>query len=72
MHYYLPAADEWYEHKPGKDTENENATIVRKMPVNTDKKIKANRPNIIIKDKKEKKCIMIHISITSERNLPTK
>ena len=42
------------------------------MPVNTDKEIKANRPDIIIKDKKEKTCIMIDMSIPSERNVPIK
>ena len=42
------------------------------MPVSTDKEIKANRPDIIIKDKKEKKCIMIDMSILSERNVSIK
>ena len=37
-----------------------------------DKEIKANRPDIIIKDKIEKKCIMIDTSIPSERNVSIK
>ena len=40
--------------------------------MNTDKEIKANRPDVIIKDKKDKKCIMIDISIPSERNVSIK
>ena len=53
-------------------TENETATVLWDMPVSTDKEIKANRPDIIIKDKKEKKCIMIDMSIPSERNVSIK
>ena len=71
-HYKLPAAGKWYEHKPEKVTENETATVLWDMPLNTDKEIKANRPDIIIKDKKEKKCIMINMSIPSERNVSIK
>ena len=65
-------ADKWYEQKPEKVTEDEAATVIWDMPVNTDKEIKANRPDIIIKDKIEKKCVMTDMSIPSERNLPIK
>ena len=71
-HYHFSTADKWYEHKPEKVTENEAATVLWDMPVNTDKEIKANRPDIIIKDKTEKKCIMIDMSIPSERNVSIK
>ena len=71
-HYHFSTADKWYEHKPEKVTENEAATVLWDMPVNTDKEIKANRPDIIIKDKIEKKCIMIDMSIPSERNASIK
>ena len=46
-----------------------SATILWDMPVNTDNEMRANRPGIIIKDKKEKKCIMIDMSMPSERNV---
>ena len=71
-HYHFPAADKWYKHKPEKVTENETATILWDMPVNTDKEIKAKTPDITIKDKKEKTCIMIDMSIPSERNVSIK
>ena len=71
-HYHFSTADKWYEHKPEKVTENKAATVSWDMPVNTDKEIKANRPDIIIKDKIEKKCIMIDMSIPSERNVSIK
>ena len=65
-------ADKCYEQKPEKVTEDEAATVIWDMPVNTDKEIKANGPDIIIKDKIEKKCVMIDISIPSGGNLPIK
>ena len=40
--------------------------------MNTDKEIKANRPDIIIKDKEEKKCVMADMSISTEINVSNK
>ncbi len=70
--YNLKTTDKWYEHTPEKVTESKSGTILWDMPVNTDKEIKANRPGIIIKDKKHNKCIMIDMSIPSERNVSIK
>ena len=71
-HCQLPTADKWYKQKPEKVTENEGAILLWDMPVNKDKEIKANRSDIIIKDKKDKKCIMIDMSIPPERNVSIK
>jgi len=38
----------------------------------TDKEVTANRPNIILKTKRAKKCIMIDVAITAERNVTQK
>jgi len=38
----------------------------------TDKEVTANRPNITLKNKKEKKCIMIEKVIAAERNVTQK
>lgn len=38
------------------------------MPIQTDMEIKANRPDIIIKDKKFRKCLLIDTAVPSERN----
>ena len=42
------------------------------MPVHTDKEIKSNRPDIIIKDQELKKCPMIDMAIFAERNTSVK
>ena len=42
------------------------------MPIQTDKEIKANRPDIVVKNKKEKTCLLIDMSIPTERNTSLK
>ena len=42
------------------------------MQVHTDKTIKANKPDIIIKDKREKTCMLIDMAILSDQNTPVK
>jgi len=71
-HFHLPAADKWYEHQPPTVTENDNITVLWDMPVNTDREIKANRPDIIVKNKEEKTCLMIDMTVPSERNVTIK
>ena len=67
-HYNIKANDKWYEHQPETVTENEKVTILWDMQVHTDKTIKANKPDIIIKDKQEKTCMLIDMAIPSDRN----
>jgi len=42
------------------------------MPIKTDKEIKANRPEIVVKDKKERTCLLIDMSTPTERNTSLK
>ena len=42
------------------------------MPVNTDRTITANRPDIIIKDSVNSTCKLIDMSIPSDRNIALK
>ena len=62
-HYNIKANDKWYEHQPKNLTENEKLTILWDMQVHNDKKVKANKPDIIIKDKQEKTCMLIDVAI---------
>ena len=45
--------EKWYEHERQTVTEKDNITILWDMPIQTDREIKANRPDIVIKDKQE-------------------
>ena len=71
-HSNIKANDKWYEHQPETVTENEKVTMLWDMQVHTDKTIKANKPDIIIKDKQEKTCMLIDMAIPSDRNTPVR
>ena len=71
-HYNIPTTTNWYEHETPPVMTNENATILWDFSIQTDKTIKANRPDIIIKDKKEKTCLMLDVSIPSDKNTSLK
>ena len=55
-HYNLKTSDHWYEHKVLAVVENENVTIMWDFPIHTDRTIKANRPDIVVLDKKNATC----------------
>ena len=40
--------------------------------VHSDREVKANRPDIIIKNKKEKTCTLIDVAIPADRNVVQK
>jgi len=42
------------------------------MPIQTDRVIKANRLDIVIKNKQEKSCLLIDMSIPTEKNASVK
>ena len=71
-YFQLPTAEKWYEHQPQTVTENNNITVLWDMPINTDREIKANRPDIIIKNREDKTCFMIDMTVPSERNVSIK
>ena len=70
--YKIKTAEKWYEHQPKTITENGKVTILWDMPIHTDREIKANRPDIIIKHKTKKECILIDMAIPSEHNTSVK
>ena len=46
----------------------EKANILLDMPIQTDKEIKANRPDVVVKDKKERTCLFIDMSVPVKQN----
>ena len=71
-HYNTPHADKWYEHKTPPVVEGENTTILWDFPINTDRAIQANRPDIVIKDHKSKTCLLNDMTIPTDRNISVK
>ena len=49
-----------------------NITIIWDMPVNTDRTITANRPDIIVKDSVNSTCKLIDMTVPSDRNIALK
>ena len=52
--------------------EGKDVVILWDMPIHTDKEITANRPHIVIKDKKENRWTFIDMSVPSECNVVNK
>ena len=59
----------WYKHTPEKVSENDRATILWDMPIHTDREIKANRPDIVVKAHEVKTCLLIDISVPADDNV---
>ena len=70
----IEITDKWYEHEPETVTHNKdnNITIMWDMPVNTDRTITANRPDIIVKDSVNSTCKLIDMTVPSDRNIVLK
>ena len=52
--------------------EGENTTILWDFPIKTDRTIQANRPDIVIKNYKSKTCLLIDMTIPTDRNISVK
>ena len=70
-HFGIETSPRWYEHKPEPVTETQNITILWNFAIHTDRTIKANRPDIVLKDRQNKTCQLIEISVPCDGNLAT-
>ena len=70
IHWNIP--DKWYEHKLNTVIEGKDVTMLWDVSIYTDKEIKANRPDIVIKDKANHLCTLIDMTVLSERNVAAK
>ena len=64
--------DKWYTHMPKPVCEKGDVTVLWNQAVHTDREVTANRPDIIIKNKKEKTCTLIDVAIPVDRNVVQK
>ena len=62
----------WYEDEPTTVTENDSVTILWDMPIHTDRTIAVNRPDIVLKNKKDKTCLLIDMTVPLNTNTSVK
>ena len=53
-------------------TKNDSVTILRDMPIHTGRTIAANRPDIVLKNKKDKTCLLIDMTVPLDTNTSVK
>ena len=70
----IEITDKWYQHQPETVMHNNdnNITIMWDMPVNTDRTITTNRPDIIVKYSVNSTCKLIDMTVPSDRNISLK
>ena len=59
-------------HVPKPVYEEGDVTLLWNQEVHTDREVTANRPDIIIKNRKEKTCTLIDVAIPADRNVVRK
>jgi hypothetical protein len=64
--------DKWYTHMPKPVYEEGDVTVLWNQAVNTDREVTANRPDIIIKNKKEKTCILLDVAMPVDKHVVQK
>jgi hypothetical protein len=65
----IEPAENWYSHIPKPVTEHEDVTVLWNQGIQMDRAVLANRPDIIIKNKKDKTCLLIDVAIPSDKNV---
>ena len=70
----IEITDKWYDHEPETVMHNKdiNITIMWDMPVNTNRSITVNGPDIIVKDSVNSACKLIDMTVPSDRNIALK
>ena len=68
----IETTGKWYTHMPKPVYEERDVTALWNQAVHTDKEVRANRPDIIIKNKKEKTCTLIDVAVPADRNIVQK
>ena len=75
LHYSICKAlgieteNKWYINMSKPVYEEGNVTVLWNQAVHTGREVTANRPDIIIKNKKEKTCTLMDVAIPADRNV---
>ena len=78
VHWKLPrkcnfeAGDKWYVHEPESVLENEDYKILLDFNIQTDHVIEAQKPNLIVLDKKGRICKIIDFAVSGDSRIEQK
>jgi len=68
----IETTDKWHTHMSKPVCEEGDVTMLWNQAVHTDREVTASRPDIIIKNNKEKTCTLIDVTIPADRNVVQK
>jgi hypothetical protein len=68
----IETTDKWYTHMSKPVYEEGDITVFWNQSVHADREVTVNRPDTIIKNKKEETCTLINVTIATERNVVQK
>ena len=68
----IERTDKWYTHMSKPVYEKGDVTVLWNQAIHTEREVTANRPDIIIKNTKEKTCALIDVAIPADRNVVQK
>ena len=66
------AGDKWYEHEPESGLENEDYKILWDFSIQTNHVIEAQRPDLVVVDKKERSCKIIDFGVPGDIRIEEK
>jgi hypothetical protein len=65
----IETTENWHSHIPKPVCQHEDVTVLWNQGIHTDREVLANRPDIIIKNMKDKICLLLDVAIPSDRNI---
>jgi hypothetical protein len=65
----IETTENWYSQIPKPVCQHEDITVLWNQGIQTDREVLANRPGIIIKNMKDKICLLIDVAVPSDRNV---
>jgi hypothetical protein len=65
----IETTENWYSHIPKPVCQHEDITVLWNQGIQTDREVLAYRPDITIKNMKDKICLLIDVAIPSDRNV---
>ena len=70
--YDIYCGNEWYEHQPEGVLETSDVKILWDFSIQTDKEIQARRPDIVMVNKKDRKCYIIDVAVPGDVRIAEK